>query len=103
MIPGFNYILRVSGKGQIVRDKKLQEKFAVKGKEPNLILVVTVEEAFVHCAKSIARSNIWKPDSWPDAKGVPSYAVSTVEHAKLSETIDEIQSKIDHDFDTRMY
>jgi len=81
----------------------LQEQFAVKGKEPNLILAVTVEEAFVHCAKSIARSNIWKPDDWPDANDVPSYAASTVEHAKLSETINEMQAMIDDDFNTRMY
>jgi len=103
LIPGFNYILGVSGKGQVVRDAELQEQFSVKGEQPNLILVVTVEEAFVHCAKSIARSNIWNLNNWPDTKGIQSYAAATVEHAKLAETIDEMQEMIDKDFDTRMY
>lgn len=103
LIPGFNYILRVSGHGQVVRDVAMQKQFEINGKEPDLILAVTVEEAFVHCAKSIARSSIWKPENWPDAGDVPSYAVSTVEHAKLSDTVDEMQSFIDNDFETRMY
>lgn len=103
LIPGFPFILRVSGTGQVVRDESLQARFAIKGKEPDLITVVTVEEAFVHCAKSIARSNIWNPRKWPATDDIPSYAVSTVAHAALIESVEEMQAMIDDDFDNRMY
>lgn len=103
LIPGFPYILRVAGKVQIVRDKSLQQLFAINGKEPALITVVTVEEALVHCAKSIARSNLWNPEKWPLAEDVPSYAASTVVHAALSDTVEEMQARIDKDFNTQMY
>jgi PPOX class probable FMN-dependent enzyme len=103
LIPGFPYILRVSGKGQVVRDQSLQAMFVIKGKEPDLVTAITVEQAFVHCAKSIARSNIWKPESWPSIDDIPSYAVSTVAHAALSETVAEMQTMIDDDFNERMY
>ena len=103
LIPGFPYILRVSGSAQIVRDKLLQEMLAVKGKEPDLLTAVTVEQAFVHCAKSIARSNIWKPENWPSLDEIPSYAVSTVAHAELSESVEGMQTRIDDDFNNRMY
>jgi uncharacterized protein len=46
IIPGNGDTLRVSGEGQIVRDSTLQSRLAMNGKAPNLILVVTVEEAF---------------------------------------------------------
>lgn len=103
LIPGFPYILRVSGKGQIVRDKSLQEMSVIKGKEPDLLTAITVEEAFVHCAKSIARSNIWTPEKWPSIDEIPPYSVSTVAHAALSESVKEMQNMIDDDFNNRMY
>lgn len=103
LIPGFPYILRVSGKGKIVRDKLLQEMSVIKGKEPDLLTAITVEEAFVHCAKSIARSNIWKPEKWPSVDEIPPYSVSTVAHAALSESVEEMQNMIDDDYNNRMY
>tara|TARA_R110002049_G_scaffold59653_1_gene161221 strand:+ start:2015 stop:2251 length:237 start_codon:yes stop_codon:yes gene_type:complete len=44
LIPGFSYILRVSGTGQVIRDAALQARFAIRGKEPDLLLAVTVAQ-----------------------------------------------------------
>jgi predicted pyridoxine 5'-phosphate oxidase superfamily flavin-nucleotide-binding protein len=49
LIPGNGDTLRVSGTGRIVRDSSLQARLAVNGKDPNLVLIVTVEEAFMRC------------------------------------------------------
>lgn len=103
LIPGYGYTLRISGKGSIVRDTALQRRLAVDGKFPELILIVTVQQAFMHCAKCIARSKVWQPAAWPDIQNVPSLAEAMVAHAKLSRTVSEQQSRIDMDFDTRMY
>src|SRR5882672_4278227 len=56
IIPGHGDTLRVSGKAKIVRDTELQNRFAMKGKSPNLVLVISVEEAFLHCPKCVIRS-----------------------------------------------
>lgn len=103
IIPGHMFTLRVSGTGMIVRDKALQERLSVDGKEPHLLLAVTVEEAFLHCAKSMARASLWKPEKWPDVSNVPSLAEGMVAHGKLAESIREMQTIIDTDFKTRMY
>src|SRR5262245_51334095 len=50
LIPGKGDTLRVSGKGNIVRDGSLQDHLAINGKVPHLVLVVSVEEAFMHCS-----------------------------------------------------
>ena len=102
-IPGCNDTLRVSGKGRIARDEALQEALSVNGKAPNLFLAVTVQEAFMHCAKSMARSGIWRPDAWPDRSDVPSLAEAMVAHGRLAETRAEMQSMIDEDYEERMY
>lgn len=103
LIPGHMFTLRVSGKATIVRDAALQARMAVDGKEPHLLTVVTVEEAFLHCAKSIARAKLWKPDDWPDNSEIPGLAEGMVAHGKLAESIGEMQTIIDTDYETRMY
>jgi uncharacterized protein len=94
MIPGHGDTLRVSGKGRIVRDAALQARLAVSGKSPNFALVVTVEEAFMHCSKCVIRSKLWNPEDWPDRSRVPSLAEAIVAHAKPLETVGEVQAFI---------
>jgi uncharacterized protein len=102
MIPGNGDTLRVSGTGRIVRDSSLAAQLAVHGKPPELVLVVTVEEAFMHCPKCIIRSRLWSPEHWPDRSNVPSLAEAIVAHAKPSETVTEVQAIID-DSTARLY
>ena len=94
MIPGHGDTLRVAGRGRIVRDAAPLARLAVAGKPPNFVLVVTVEEAFMHCSKSIIRSKLWSAEYWPDRSNVPSLAEAIVAHAKPSETITEVQAFI---------
>jgi hypothetical protein len=103
LIPGNNDTLRVSGTAHIVRDKALQARFEIRGKVPDLVLVVTVEEAFTHCPKCVVRSGLWDEKRWPDLADVPTLAEAVVAHAELSESVSEIQSLIDKDRVERLY
>ncbi len=94
MIPGHGDTLRVAGKGRVVRDGALQARLAVWGKPPSFVLVVTVEEVFMHCSKCITRSRLWHAECWPDRSKVPSLAEAIVAHAKPPETIGEVQAFI---------
>lgn len=96
MIPGHGDTLRVSGSGVIVRDAALQARLGVNGKEPNLVLVVTVSEVFLHCPKCVARSRLWSPEHWPERSGVTSLAEAIVAHARSGETAADVQAVIDH-------
>jgi len=95
MIPGHGDTLRMSGKGKIVRDTAFQSQLAVNGKSPNLVLIVEVEKAHMHCPKSMIRSSLWRPEGWPDRSAVPSLAEDIVAHAKSSETAVQVQAVID--------
>lgn len=93
IIPGNTETLRVAGRGRIVRDPVLQQRLAVKGKEPLLCLVIDVEEAFMHCGKSSVRSGIWKPETWPDLSTVPTVAESVKANARAAESLEELQRR----------
>lgn len=103
MIPGNGDTLRVSGTGRIVRDAALQSRLAVNGRPPNLVLVVEVEEAFMHCAKSIVRARLWQPEHWPVTADVPTLAEAMVTHGRLEDTVPEMQAIIDNDGRQRLY
>lgn len=103
IIPGNGDTLRVSGTARFVQDKTLQAQMAVNGKEPQFILIVSVEEAFMHCAKSIVRAGLWKSEKWPDKAKVPTLAQAMVAHGKLNFGVKEMQEIIDDDGEHRLY
>ena len=103
LVPGKAETLRVSGTATIVRDAAVREEMALGGKVPELALVVSVREAFVHCTKCVVRSHLWEPEHWPSLDGVPSLAEMMVTHGKLADTVAEMQAVIDNDASTRLY
>jgi hypothetical protein len=103
LIPGKRETLRVSGEALIVRDADLRQRMAVDGKVPELALVVQVREAFFHCAKCMIRSHLWEPAVWPSLEGLPTLAEAAIAHAKLANTVQEIQGFIDVEERTRLY
>jgi PPOX class probable FMN-dependent enzyme len=103
LIPGVAHTLRVSGKAIIVRDRALRETMAVNGKLPDHAIVVSVERVLSHCPKCMIRSHLWQPEEWGDPEEVPSLAEILVAHAKLAETVDDVQAVIDNDAVARLY
>ncbi len=102
-IPGKSETLRVGGRALIVRDRALREKMAVKGKIPELALVVRVEEVFFHCAMSMVRSQLWNPESWAPVGDLPTLADAMVKHGHLKESVGEMTAIIRQDQETRLY
>lgn len=103
LVPGKEETLRVGGTAMVVRDRALRETMAVDGKVPEFATVVTVDEAFFHCAKCIVRSALWRPDRWPDASGLPTMAETMIAAGRLELTQSEMQSIIDRDQRERLY
>jgi PPOX class probable FMN-dependent enzyme len=95
LIPGNGDTLRVSGAGKIVRDRQLQNRLAVNGSAPELILIVSVEEAFMHCPKCILRSRLWMPENWPDRANVPTLAEAIMAHARPANSFADVKAFID--------
>ena len=103
LIPGKLETLRVNGRARIVRDAKLLGSMAKQGRAPHLALVVTVEQAFIHCGKCMIRSQLWEPKGWPEASKLPSQAQCLVDHGKLHETVDQVQAWIEEARKSRLY
>jgi PPOX class probable FMN-dependent enzyme len=102
LVPGRGETLRVNGHASIARDAWLLESMAMHGRAPGLALVVTVEEAFMHCTKCMVRSRIWQPDSWqPD--GLPNLAEATKAHVRTDLLVPELEAIVAENIRTSLY
>jgi hypothetical protein len=59
MIPGVDETLRVNGTAALRTDDALLDLCASERRRPPLVIAVTVEEAYLHCAKALMRSKLW--------------------------------------------
>ena len=72
LIPGSGNTLRVNGRAVVSVDPALLERFAVQGKQPRSMLIVTVEAVYFQCARAIIRSDLWNPEKHIDRDALPS-------------------------------
>jgi len=61
LVPGIGETLRVNGRAAIRTDPPLLERFAMGGKLPRSVLVVSVDAVYFQCARAIQRSQLWQP------------------------------------------
>src|SRR5690606_6298375 len=94
MIPGMNETLRINGKGRLTADAALRERFAVDGKLPLTVLVVTVEACYMHCAKAFMRSQLWKPETWPDRSTLPTLGQILADQIAINQSGAEVDKSL---------
>ena len=73
-LPGYQETLRVNGLAEISTDPGLLDAAAHAGKPPKSVIVVTVEEAYMHCGKALIRSHLWDPARHLEKGAFPSLA-----------------------------
>jgi PPOX class probable FMN-dependent enzyme len=94
MIPGMNETLRINGTARIAADPELRERFAVAGKLPISVLVVTVNACYMHCAKAFMRSELWKPETWPDRASLPTLGQILADQIATNQTGKEVDEAL---------
>ena len=85
LIPGLGETLRVNGRVLITRDPALLDGLATGGRPPQLGLIVTVEQAYLHCAKCILRSHLWDRGTWEEEAELPSAAAILNDHIGIGD------------------
>jgi PPOX class probable FMN-dependent enzyme len=102
-IPGLDETLRVNGRARLVSDAELCDRFAIDGKPARVVVVVTVQEAYIHCAKALRRSALWSPESWLDRSGLPSAACIVKDHANLEADVTDIERARERNLRTTLW
>jgi PPOX class probable FMN-dependent enzyme len=108
-VPGFEDMLRVNGRAELVHEPALMARCAVNGKEPRIGIRVTVEEAYLHCAKAVKRSRLWDPAARRERGELPSLGRMILEQTAAAdappspETVHTVDALIEDNYRTTLY
>ena len=80
LVPGMDETLRVNGRARITDDARLLADSAVKGRAPKIGLLITVDEAFLHCPKAFVRSGCGIRRASSTAPNCPDYTAMLTDH-----------------------
>ena len=72
LIPGSGNTLRIQGRAAISVDPDMLASFAIEGKPPRSVVVVTVEAIYFQCARAVLRADLWNAEKHVDPKSLPS-------------------------------
>lgn len=90
LIPGVDETLRVNGAAELRMDTHYLDICQTEVRRPKLVIKITVQEAYLHCAKAFMRSGLWNPDARIDRKRLPTMNQMVGEQTGLqSETEEE--------------
>jgi uncharacterized protein len=103
-IPGIDETLRVNGTARLTRDPELLAAAAVNGRDPRMIVLVTVREAFLHCGKALKRSRLWHDDYRVEKKDFPSLGRMIVEQTKPKAiTVEQADAVVEEGYVNGLY
>jgi len=72
MVPGIDETLRIHGRAELREAAASQVNLVEHGRPPRSVLVVTVDLAFMHCAKALMRGRLWDPEARVPRSAFPS-------------------------------
>lgn len=61
MVPGVDETLRINGAAVLSVDEAQRELCKDERRTPKLVIRVTVQASYLHCAKALMRSELWDP------------------------------------------
>jgi PPOX class probable FMN-dependent enzyme len=94
LLPGTNETARLAGTARLSTDPELLASMAVQGKAPKCAVVVSVRQAYFHCAKALLRSKLWTGE-YAQPKGTfPSISRMVGDQVGLSEEEKQKREKL---------
>ncbi len=76
LVPGMDETLRVNGRAEVNSDVALRtlctDMLTGKPRVPKLVIRVSVQATYLHCAKALMRSDLWNPALHIDGSQQPS-------------------------------
>ncbi len=103
MIPGLDETLRLNGTVELTTDPALCHRLAINDKPARVVAVLTVIEAYIHCAKALHRSQLWSPASWAAKDDLPSTSSMVRDHVGLDADLATIEKGRQQDMEKTLW
>jgi PPOX class probable FMN-dependent enzyme len=103
LVPATGETLRVSGTAEVYDDADLVASLSSLGKPALLAMRIHVKHCYFHCARSILRSRLWDPTSWPAPGRVSFGKILAPKLGGGEDLVKQIDSGIDGAYTTRLW
>jgi PPOX class probable FMN-dependent enzyme len=103
LLPGLDETLRVNGTAELSTDADLCQRFSLGGRPAKVVVVLHVDEAYLHCAKAFRRARLWEPESWPTPDERPDPMCILKEHIDLDEDTEALRGRYQNDVEATLW
>ena len=98
LVPGTDETFRVNGTAELSNDPDLLVRLSARGAPALLAIRVTVRECFFHCAKAFIRSQLWKPETWPEHQKISFGKLLSAKVGGGEELARQVDQAIEQDY-----
>jgi len=95
--------LRLSGTAEVFDDPDLVASLSSLGKPALLATRVKIKHCYFHCARSIVRAGLWKPETWPAAGRISFGKIIAPRMGQGEELADQIDTGVAGAYKERLW
>lgn len=99
LTPGRDETLRLDGAAIITTDPAVLDHWDGVLRRPEVAVVVTIANAFLHCAKAFRRSQLWHPESWRRFGELPDHVDMFLAQTGLDLEPGRMRGLLEQDYD----
>jgi uncharacterized protein len=103
LVPATGETLRVSGTAEIYDDPDLVSQLSSLGKPALLATRVRIQHCYFHCARSVVRAGLWKPETWPTPGRVSFGKIIAPRVGAGDDVAAQIDSTVEGAYTTRLW
>jgi PPOX class probable FMN-dependent enzyme len=91
LVPGIEETVRINGRAQLTTRADRLELCRESQRRPKLAIELQVQQAYLHCAKALMRSQLWEPGARVDRSQLPSMGQMLKDQLQLSGPVESQQ------------
>jgi PPOX class probable FMN-dependent enzyme len=103
LVPQTGETLRISGRAEILDDADLLARLGSKGRPALLATRIHITRCYFHCARSVLRAQLWKPDAWPAPARVSFGRVIAPRIGANEKVAEQIDQRVATAYDTNLW
>ena len=103
LVPATGETLRLSGTAEVFDDPELVQSLSSLGKPALLATRVHIKHCYFHCARSVLRANLWKPEAWPAPGRISFGKIIAPRIGADAKVADEIDSSVAGAYVSRLW
>lgn len=103
LVPATGETLRISGTAEIFDDADLLASLSSLGKPALLATRVHIKHCYFHCARSIVRSKLWDPKSWPAPNRISFGKIIAPRIGESDAVAAQIDANVEGAYTTRLW